>query len=478
MIIDIVTSSLKTEKRGYMSIFKQKNNREQTSQTNQTHVSDSDQCLATSSKDLLKLTTSLSNFDVDMHFISMKTDHAAKQMGELGDSNLAIVEETTSSMNQVAEIIDTTSDAFATVAEETSALSLQNQKSKELLTTMEDVKEDVISDTENMKEKIEQLVDLTQKIGDIVESVQEIANQTNLLALNAAIEAARAGEQGRGFSVVADEIRQLSDDTKRNLIGMVGFVDQIYAAASDGRNSIDRALESTDKMSTIIDEVSTNVNSNITSLKEVTDRMNELSETVGGIKISAQEINAAMGQSAEDAQQLLDISKTVQETSGAAVDLAHSISSLDDNYSEVITHMFAGRNKDGCAVSNAELMENVRNAIHQHQAWYEKLAQMVKDMNIVPLQTNDKKCAFGHFYYSLKVTHPALLDDWKSIAALHADFHHHGDTVIDAIRKNDSATATRLLKETEDISQKIVELLNNICKDIEDCDKKMIKIFG
>ena len=461
-----------------MSFFKPKNQQENVLHTANTQTSENDACFVSSSKDLLKLTTSLSNFDVDMHYISLKTENAARQMGELGDSNLAIVEETTASMNQVSEIIDSTSDAFASVTEETSSLSLQNQKSKELLSTMETVKEDVISDTQTMKQKIEQLVDLTQKIGDIVASVQQIANQTNLLALNAAIEAARAGEQGRGFSVVADEIRQLSDDTKRNLEGMVSFVDQIYSAANDGKESIERALASTDKMSTIIDEVSSNVNGNITTLKDVTEKMNHLSGTVGHIKVSAQEINAAMGQSAEDAQQLLDISKTVSDTSGEAVNLAKNISTLDDNYSEVITHMFDRRTKGNCAVTNAELLENVRAAIQQHQAWYEKLANMVKEMKILPLQTNDKKCAFGHFYYSLKVTHPALLDDWKSIASLHKDFHHHGDIVIDAIYKKDSGKAQRFLKETEDISKKIVVLLNNLCKDIEDCDKKKIKIFG
>lgn len=434
--------------------------------------------LASASKELLKLTTALSAFDVNMHFISTKSKHAAKQMGELGDSNLAIVEETTASMNQVSEIIDTTSDAFQEVASEASSLSLQNQQSKELLETVGDLKEDVISDTEMMKNKIEQLVDLTRKIGDIVESVQEIANQTNLLALNAAIEAARAGEQGRGFSVVAEEIRQLSDDTKKNLEGMIRFVDQIYTAAGDGKESVERALESTEKMSSMIDEVSNTVNGNITTLKDVTDRMNQLSGTISGIKVSAQEINAAMGQSAEDAQQLLDISRTVNDTSGEAVDLANSISSLDDNYSEVIAQMYEGRIKGRHAVSNEELLENIRAAVQQHLAWYEKLESMVKDMKILPIQTNDKKCSFGHFYYALKVTHPAVLEDWKKIASLHKDFHHHGDSVIKAIWEKKPEQAEKLLQEAKGISKEVVDLLNRICEEIEECDRKKIKIFG
>ena len=62
-----------------------------------------------------------------------------------------------------------------------------------------------------MAENIVALSEKTQTVGEIVATVNDIAEQSNLLALNAAIEAAAAGEHGRRFSVVANELKNLAD---------------------------------------------------------------------------------------------------------------------------------------------------------------------------------------------------------------------------------------------------------------------------
>jgi len=91
---------------------------------------------------------------------------------------------------------------------------------------------DIRAQVETIAHKIVSLSGHTQQIGDIISSVNEIAEQSKLLALNAAIEAARAGDQGRGFAVVATEIRSLADQSKQATARVRKILGDIQAATN------------------------------------------------------------------------------------------------------------------------------------------------------------------------------------------------------------------------------------------------------
>jgi hypothetical protein len=98
----------------------------------------------------------------------------------------------------------------------------------------------------DMQEKVEAIAaralslgERAQKIGEILELIEDIAGQTNLLALNAAIEAARAGEAGKGFAVVAAEVRKLAERSLRS----TESISVIVAGVRDETNATIMATE-------------------------------------------------------------------------------------------------------------------------------------------------------------------------------------------------------------------------------------------
>jgi methyl-accepting chemotaxis protein len=109
---------------------------------------------------------------------------------------------------------------------------------------------------------VEALGDRSNQIGEIIGTIEDIADQTNLLALNAAIEAARAGEQGRGFAVVADEVRALAERTTKATkeIGvMIKSIQQetrsAVAAMEEGVKEVDTGTARAEKSGQALQEI-------------------------------------------------------------------------------------------------------------------------------------------------------------------------------------------------------------------------------
>lgn len=432
--------------------------------------------MSNAAKQILDIVTSVSSFDVEMSFISKELLRFAKELSNLSESNLAIVEETTAAMHEVNDTIDNTADTLEQLSNESAVLATQNDASKSLLEEVSVLKENVIEDTHLMNEKISQLVNLADEVEKIVISVQGIANQTNLLALNAAIEAARAGEHGKGFAVVADEVRNLADDTKENLSGMQKFVSEIHAAAEGGKESMNRTLSSTSQMGDKIDAVSQTVGDNINMLNGVISNVADIHSSMKNIKNSANAINYAMNTSSQNAEALAKMTLTLHHDADESVTFARNISTIDDRLSAVSSLLYEGLRSGVNATSNQELCTVIDKAKTAHTNWMNKLTQMVNTMTLSPLQTNSAKCEFGHFYHSLPIEHPAIVNEWKQIAPLHKELHTSGEQAAAAILANRPEDAQKYLSKASSASDRIMTLLTDVKHKIEDLSRQNIKV--
>ena len=152
----------------------------------------------------------------------------------------------------------------------------------------------------------------SDQIGDIVCTIEDIADQTNLLALNAAIEAARAGEQGRGFAVVADEVRALAERTTRATKEIGGMIRTIQNETGGAVGSMDLGVQEVEKGMQASRNSGEALQNILSSISDVTGEINQ-------IATAAEEQTAVTGEISSNMHQ---INQVVMETATGAHETA------------------------------------------------------------------------------------------------------------------------------------------------------------
>ena len=418
--------------------------------------------MSKSSKEILEVTASISDFDMNMAHIAEMLVEFSYEMASLSESNVAIVQETNASMTQVNETVVQAATTLNELSGHSEELLVRNNNGLKQIMEVTQLKEEVMEQSEKMKVQIEKLVEMTRSIYEIVGGVSKIADQTNLLALNASIEAARAGEHGRGFAVVADEIRKLADDTKTNLDNMNSFVRDIQTTAHEGIASMDNTLKSTENMSDQIDNVTVTINENVQMLNNSISEIREINYSVSGIQTATDEINAAMDNSSKDAENLSEMTIQINEYALKSKEYSSIVADIDDRLSQTTKDMMDALAGGQNAMADSEIIDIVEKALRSHTIWTNKLEGIVENMKVEPLQTDGNRCAFGHYYNSITIANPEIQEIWASIDSIHMEFHELGHSVLEAVKDNDKSEALTYLNRVKDRSVEMTNILNKV----------------
>ncbi len=161
--------------------------------------------------------------------------------------------------------------------------------------------------------KVSGLQDSAQKIGEVVNLINDIASQTNLLALNATIEAARAGDAGKGFAVVAGEVKTLANQTGK-------ATDEISAQINAVQNETHAAVEAIADITAIIHRMSDfstgilqAVSEQDVATSEISDNVHQVSQGADEVTTNVSGVRNAAGETGRAAGNVLAVARDVAE---------------------------------------------------------------------------------------------------------------------------------------------------------------------
>ncbi len=211
---------------------------------------------------------------------------ASEQAASISQTGATVKE-----INQTAAQTAEKANSVIDIAQRSEEISVVGQKAvEESIAGIEELRGQV----EAIAENIIELSERTQQIGEIITTVNDLAEQSNLLALNASIEAAKAGEQGKGFAVVAVEMRNLAEQSKQATAQVRTILSDIQRAT---RAAVAVTEEGSRKAETSV-ELANSSGENIRRLAEVIKESSLAAKQIAALanqqSVGIEQISAAM----------------------------------------------------------------------------------------------------------------------------------------------------------------------------------------
>jgi methyl-accepting chemotaxis protein len=251
--------------------------------------------------------------------------------------------ETAAQMAQGVEQVAETAQAVASASYQTRASAERGAEAvRATVRGMAEI-QNVVSDASG---KVEDLGKLGEKIGAVVETIDDIAEQTNLLALNAAIEAARAGEHGRGFAVVADEVRKLAERSQRETKAIADLIREVQSGTRDAVLAMEEGARKVNEGSTQADEAGQALGEILGAVEATVRQVGDIAESAQAMALRSREVSEAMS----------GISAAVEQATAAAEQMAASADGVGRSIEEIADVASSNGEATGQVSASADAM--------------------------------------------------------------------------------------------------------------------------
>ncbi len=252
------------------------------------------------------------------------------------------LEKQSSTMIQSAELMgkqvavmqketETSTQSFQSVSSATEELSSSIKSILSQVNMASERSGDTARQGHKSNEVISELVEKTNKIGDIISLINDISGQTNLLALNATIEAVRAGDAGKGFSVVASEVKSLATQTGKATEEVASQVAQINISTEQAVEAINQILQSIEHVQESSNQVTSSVEQQGSATQEIAQIVDEASRSAQDVMNSLEQVRSSTSETKSAAE----------EIAGAAKELVSQAENLNSNVGNFLDEISA-----------------------------------------------------------------------------------------------------------------------------------------
>jgi methyl-accepting chemotaxis protein len=226
-----------------------------------------------------------------------------------------MISDSAQQLSDSATVQAATVEQISATVEQSSANTLMNsensQVANKLSVEVDEYAQSGYSEVVTLQKSMSEITTSSNKISNIIKTIDEIAFQTNLLSLNAAVEAARAGEHGLGFAVVAEEVRSLANRSAEAAKETTHIINESISSVNEG-NSINERVHNT------FEEIVSKISQNSKLIEEISTSSSELSEGIS-------QVNGVLN----------DIDKATQSIASSSEELAANSEELRDSAKEL-----------------------------------------------------------------------------------------------------------------------------------------------